>query len=209
MVRATAARDHGDMPDIRKTNRPDPDRTPGPGSCPGEYEPSIAPDARDRPVCPVLAPAWFGGSLDRPSVLLRLRVFTRRRALDIELANGADPTTNLALALRARQLVARTTRDMFAFSLEALVREAARPPLSHGMAISLPRREITAARPTLLGLAAALRAERPVYARGMALVSWLLTDGAGPAYDAHARDDLRHVLALAVEALDGGPAEAA
>jgi hypothetical protein len=160
-------------------------------------------------VRPVLAPPWFGGSLDRPSVLLRLPVFARRRALDIELANGADPTTNLALALRARQLVARTTRDMFAFSLAALVREAARPPLSPGMAISLPRREITAARATLLGLAAALRAERPVYARGMALVSWLLTDGAGPAYDAHARDDLRHVLALAVEALDGGPAEAA
>src|SRR4051794_11986907 len=99
MVRATAARDHGDMPDIRKTDGPDPHPTPGPESCPGECERSITPDLRDPPVCPVLAPAWLGRSLDRPSVLLRLRVFARRRTLDIELANGADPTTNLSLAL--------------------------------------------------------------------------------------------------------------
>jgi hypothetical protein len=56
-----------------------------------------------------------------------------------------------------------------------------------GMAIPLPRCEITEARPTLLGLAACLRAERPVYAREMALLSWLLADGAGPAYSSHAR----------------------
>jgi hypothetical protein len=140
MVRATAARDHGDVPGILKTDRPDPHRTRGPESRPGH---------------------------------------------------------------RARQLVARTTRDMFALSLEALVREAARGPLSLGMAIPLPRREILEAQPTLLGLAAGLRAERPVYARRMALLSSLLIEGAGPAYNAHARSDLHHVLGSAAEALDG------
>jgi hypothetical protein len=151
-----------------------------------------------------VAPVWFGASLDRPSPWLRLRVFARRRTLDVELASGADPTTSAARALRARQLVARKTRDMLAYSLEALVKEAVRPSLPLGMATPLPRREIMEARPTLLGIAACLRSERPVYAHGVAVLSWLLTEGAGPAYNAHARSDLSHVLASAAAALDGG-----
>jgi hypothetical protein len=151
----------------------------------------------------VLPPAWFGASLDRPSASLRLRVFVRRRTLDVELANGADPATSAALALRARQLVARKTRDLLAVSLEALVKEAARQRSPFGTAVPLPRREIMDARPTLLSLAARLRAERPVYARGMALLSWLLTDGAGPAYTAHAGNHLHDALASAADALEG------
>lgn len=36
-------------------------------------------------------PAWFGGPLNRPSVLLRLRVFARRRTLDVQLARANQP----------------------------------------------------------------------------------------------------------------------
>jgi hypothetical protein len=43
----------------------------------------------------------------------------------------------------------------------------------------------------------------------MALLSWLLSDGAGPAYNVHAGSDLRDLLASAAEALDGGAADAA
>jgi len=43
----------------------------------------------------------------------------------------------------------------------------------------------------------------------MALLSWLLSEGAGPAYKVHARGDLHDLLAGAAEALDGGAADAA
>jgi hypothetical protein len=100
------------------------------------------------------------------------------------------------------------TRDALALSLEALVKEAVRPRAHLGIGIPLPRREIVEARPALLGIAACLRAERPVYARGMALLSWLLAEGAGPAYNAHARTNLRDMLAAVADGLDGRPASA-
>jgi hypothetical protein len=42
-----------------------------------------------------------------------------------------------------------------------------------------------------------------VYARGMALLSRLLTDGSGPAYNSHAGGSLRHAVGAIPAALDG------
>ena len=55
------------------------------------------------------------------------------------------------------------------------------PP--RAVAVPLPRREILEAQTSLFSIAACLRDERPVYARGMALLSRLLSDGHGPAYN--------------------------
>jgi hypothetical protein len=202
MAGATAGRHHGDVPHTRKPEDRDPRRASG-HPPPDERASPLASGSRDRSTRPPAAPTWFGTSLGTPSLVLRLRVFARRRTLDDQLATGADPSRSAALALRARQLVARPTRDSYAFALEALVTEAARAPEPVGMAIPLPRRQIMEARPALLGLAACLRAQRPVYARGMALLSSLLTDGAGPAFNAYAERALHDVLASAAEALDG------
>jgi hypothetical protein len=195
----------GAVPVSRNPERPDPRRARGQRAGRNQCGSPIAAGPRDRLPRPMAAPGW-PASLDRPSLLLRLRVFARRRALDVHLADGADPAGSAALAVRARQLIAPSTRESFASGLESLVMEAARPPLPRGMAIPLARRQLMEARATLLALAACLRSDRPVYARGVALLSWLLTDGTGPVYDRHARSDLHDVLASVAEALDGaGP----
>jgi hypothetical protein len=201
MAGVPAAGDDGGMPDTRKPEPPD--RRPARDTHERDAPPAWG---AAEPPSPPAAPAWLGAAIDRPSPQLRQRVFARRRALDLDLADGADPAASAALALRARQLVAPTTRHALAASLEALVDEAMRPPAHLGIGVPLPRREILEARPMLLRLAACLRAERPVYARGMALLSWLLAEGAGPAYNAHARTDLREMLAAVADALDGGDA---
>jgi hypothetical protein len=141
--------------------------------------------------------------VDRPSVWLRLRVRAKGRRLDAQLAEGANPLRDAALALRARQLVSRSTRERFATGLEGLVSLAERPPLPRAVAVPLPRRQVLEARTGLLALAACLRAERPLYARGMALLAELLTDGSGPLYGARPDGSLPDALRAVAEALDG------
>ena len=145
----------------------------------------------------------LGAQLDRPALALRARVFASRRSLDEALADGASPLWNPALALRARQLVSRGSRQQLATSLERLVKEAKRSACPRAVAIPLPRREISEAQTSLFTIAARLRDERPVYARGVALLSRLLSEGSGPAYNPHAGGSLRHAVGAIAAALDG------
>jgi hypothetical protein len=140
--------------------------------------------------------------LDRPSLALRLRVSAHRRLLDEELARGADPLRSAALALRARRLVERDSREQLARTLENLVEHAERGP-SISIIVPLPRREIREACTLIRTLAERLRDPRPVYARGAALISQLVRDGTGPALTPGAGVALRRALWAAVEALDG------
>jgi hypothetical protein len=170
---------------------------------------------RDERVAPTGAKArgWFEpcecdlerlvAELDRPSVVLRARVFRSRRALDTELAQGASPSRTIALALRARQLVSPESRQRLATSLERLVETAQRAPCLGPVAVPLARREILELRVTLLGLAASLRTERPVYAQGMASLSLLLRNGCTPAYSPRAGHGLHGAIRATAEALDG------
>jgi hypothetical protein len=163
---------------------------------PGGLEPRCHPDDPE-PLFERLA------GLDRPSLRLRARVRLRWRTLDMQLAEGANPLEDAAVALRARQLVSRPTREQFAAELEGLVRHAERLPLPRSVAAPLPRPQILEARTGLLALATCLRADRPLYARGMALLSRLLTDGNGPAYRARADRTLPDALRAVADALDG------
>jgi hypothetical protein len=90
-----------------------------------------------------------------------------------------------------------------ATSLERLVKAATRSVPPRAVAVPLPRREILEAQTSLLSIAACLRDERPVYARGMALLSRLLSDGSGPAYNPHAGGSLRRAVGAIAAALDG------
>jgi hypothetical protein len=116
---------------------------------------------------------------------------------------GVSPSRTAALALRARRLVSTGSRQQLATSLERLVNAAERAPCPRATAIPLPRREVLEVRAGLLGLAACLRAERPAYARGIALLSALLTNGCGPLYDPHGGPALHDARRAAAEALDG------
>jgi hypothetical protein len=145
----------------------------------------------------------LGAQLDRPPLALRVRVFASRRSLDDALADGASPLWSPELALRARQLVSHGSRQQFATSLERLVTEAQRSVSPRAVAVPLPRREISEAQTSLLSIATRLRDERPVYARGMALVSRLLSDGSGPLYNSNAGGSMGHAVGAIAAALDG------
>src|SRR5215218_9769816 len=121
----------------------------------------------------------LGAELDRPALALRIRVSVHRRVLDKDLAHGDSPLRSDAHALRARQLVERRSRERLARALERLVEGAERTP-SPSEIVWLPKREILDARAGLLRLAGRLGDARPVYARGVAMVSRLVCDGTGP-----------------------------
>jgi len=134
--------------------------------------------------------------------------------LDRQLANGAAPEASALLAARAMVLTSPRYRRGLAASLRRLLAAAAdpqtRPPLlsasrSPGVArqpyIPMRRDEITRSAAELAGLAGCLADPEPVPARGVALVSQLLSDGGGPLYRAGGRDDLSTVIERASQAL--------
>jgi hypothetical protein len=144
----------------------------------------------------------LGPELDRPALALRIRVSVHRRALERDLARGDSPLRSDAHAMRARQLVEPRTRERLARALERLVEGAERTP-SPSEIVWLPKREILDARAGLLRLAGRLGDSRPVYARGMAMVSQLVCNGTGPAFTPRAGVALRRAIAEATDALEG------
>lgn len=159
--------------------------------------------AENEHVDELLAPLdTLGAELDRPALVVRVHVSTHRPSLDQGLARGDSPLGSAALALRARQLVARRNRDRLARALARLVERAARPP-SPSEIVWVPHWEILEARTALLGLADRLCDARPVYALGVAMVSRLIQDGTGPAYTRGAGVALRRAIAAAADALEG------
>jgi hypothetical protein len=143
-----------------------------------------------------------GAEFERPTLAVRVHVSTHRASLDQELARGDSPLGSVALAFRARQLVSRRNRERLARTLERLVQRAKRPP-SPSEIVWLPHREIIETGPELLGLADRLRDARPVYARGVAIVSRLVQDGTGPAFTRGTGVALRRAITAATAALDG------
>jgi hypothetical protein len=140
----------------------------------------------------------------RSGLLTRLKAATGRHALDRRLARGAEPEASPELACRARVLGGWRVRHSFADALERVVREAEHPDDRFTAAIPVARDEVLAARDDLLRAARALRAEPRSNARGIAEVSLLLTDGAGPLFAAHPPGTLREVAFRAAFHLEAG-----
>jgi hypothetical protein len=67
--------------------------------------------------------------------------------------------------------------------------------------VPLRRDRIAEATSELTGLTACLAGPSPVPAQGVAMVSQMLADGAGPLYRAGARDDLNAIIERAAQAL--------
>ena len=130
-----------------------------------------------------------------PSGAVRVAARLGRRMLDRALTDGADPAASPLIAARTAQLGRGSTRAQIADGLERLALSADNP---RGRVRILPSRAaILGNRSELLELAAMLRRDRPLYARGVAMLNVILTDGTGPAYTDPSGDALTHQLQTA------------
>jgi hypothetical protein len=129
---------------------------------------------------------------------------TRIRAtpLDRRLAAGTSPESGRLIALRARALVVPARRQRLASDWDRLVRIAREHPATAAARVPLRRDRIVGAEADIRELQRALRASAPVPARGVALASTLLSDGAGPLYNRDAGVDLRTAVRAAIQHLD-------
>jgi hypothetical protein len=113
---------------------------------------------------------------------LAVRVWLCRAELDRELAEGANPTTDAARELRARQLVSPRRRRQLAAGLRHMVEEARGPArLPWTVAVPLNRRQVVEAGELLQLLALRLEAADEPCPRAVALASFLVSDPASPA----------------------------
>jgi len=112
--------------------------------------------------------------------LTRLLARVRGHALDRALSNGADPVASPQLAARAARLAARPSRDELANSIERLVELACEPPCRRR--VELNQAAIRGNADAMREIAAHLHGPAPVYARGVATLQQLVTDGTGPVF---------------------------
>ena len=114
---------------------------------------------------------------------LRVRVLRDRRRLDSALAQGTDPASDHALALRARALAAPRARRRLAVTIANLLDAAEEPPSAfgpHGPRPPLQRESILAARMQLEALADRLTSPEPMPIQAVALTAQLVWDTASP-----------------------------
>lgn len=135
-----------------------------------------------------------------PGPLARMAARVHSQSLDRALIAGADPSGSPQLAARAAQLTSPRTRSLIAEGLERLLR-AAQGPQKRWWAASR-RGQLLANASRLHELASVLDGDAPLYARGIAMLNQLLTDGTGPAYLGDSQSLARR-LDEARAALDG------
>jgi hypothetical protein len=125
-----------------------------------------------------------------------LRAISRLRApsLDRRLAEGRPPESDPLLAARAQVLVTPAERQKLAHLWADLMAQARKPPGLRVPRAPINRDSILANEPAIRALLALLVAAMPGQLRGIALMSSLLSDGAGPLYSRRCSEDLRGVL---------------
>ncbi len=136
--------------------------------------------------------------VSNPWLRMRSRLFAY--SLDRLLASGVRPESNPLSAARAEKLVSPQTRSALASNWQALLERASKP-LQRNPRVPLCRDRIAAAEDDIHEMISVLSASRPSSARGVAMVSRLLSDGAGPLYNRHANADLRSELLRAIAEL--------
>jgi hypothetical protein len=121
-------------------------------------------------------------------------------SLDRRLAAGWPPESDRLLATRAQQLASPPRRRALATHWEHLLEVSRRQSTSYLRRVPLCRDRISAAEEAVREMVTALVAPLPVAARGVAMASSLLSDGAGPLYNRQCQVDL-------VDAIRGATAE--
>jgi hypothetical protein len=145
------------------------------------------------------------GLVVRPATY-RERLLARLRAgsLDRRLAAGTAPETSPLLAVRANAIVRPAARNGLARNLQQILRRAAAPGPHRPVTLSGSTcRNLLNAAHELHRLVDRLRSHCPVSAQGMAMVTVLLTDGAGPLYYATDASQLPASVHETIKALDG------
>jgi len=118
-------------------------------------------------------------------VSLRLRTLGRRSRLDAALAEGADPTEDPALAVRAQQLIAPSTRRAIASTIRNVLEAAEEPRQSWrggGPRPPLQSEAVLAARDELIAVAHRLSGVGTISPQAAALAAQLVWDSASPIY---------------------------
>ena len=142
----------------------------------------------------------------RRSLALRVKVAVRQHALLRDLAAGAPAGLSPEFALRASKLVTESHRRQLANTLRRTIQDAHQPVLSRANVVIIDRRAVIDAEVEIEALIARLRSQRPVTARGMAIVELMITDAVeSPLYDYGKSGTLRQQVAAATIALEPEP----
>jgi hypothetical protein len=136
-------------------------------------------------------------------MFIKAQAWFRGRSLDRALSNREDPASSAVLARRAAWLTSRKNRHALAQSITRLLD----PPSGRrpGPSATVPphRGELAGARMLLARVAALLEIDEPVYARGVARLQLLLTDGESALYAPHRTGELVGEAEGILDALEG------
>jgi len=140
-----------------------------------------------------------------PGIRLRTRLHCRR--VDRELVSGLDPNSDPLRRERARELVGERCRRRLAATLEGLQLEADSSAHLFTSKVPLARAAVRDSRTELDTVVERLKTPAYISARGVAMISVLLSDGAGPLYGRDPANSrvLRKALEAVIDCLDNGP----
>lgn len=177
---------------------------PGPICTPGSMVPpsgcgnhgSMSTRATDRATRPphgsVIADRWS-----------TLRVRLAASQLDLELANGADPSGSPELADYAERLASESQRRKLAETFSGLVETARTQGTVFSARVPLRSQLVLEHQDELRLLAAGLQRTEPIDSATLARLTLLVSDGRGPLYvGGRAPEELLPVIRRALRALD-------
>jgi hypothetical protein len=138
---------------------------------------------------------------------LRVRVLARLQApwLDLALASGVDPAGSPQLERRAAHLLSHLNRVRVVGALRQSRRSAGTRIDPRDPRVPVDPEEVRIAERQLVELEELLIGTTPVYCRGVAMASQIVSEGTGPLYRPQRRGELRERVAKVLGALRGAP----
>ena len=122
--------------------------------------------------------------------------------VDRQIASGRSTDSSRVVARRAHALVSPAVRGRLARDWEGLLTQARRPRGMHDPRVPFNSGSIMGCENQIVQLISALSASLPLPARGVAMASQLLSDGAGPLYNRRRSADLDSALRSVLSQLD-------
>src|SRR5882757_3720779 len=149
-------------------------------------------------------PVW---SITQPgrSWSWRVRILARLQApwLDLALASGADPAGSPQIERRAAHLLSHLNRVRVVGALRQSRRSAGTRMDPRHPHVPADPEEVRIAERQLVELEELLIGTAPVYCRGVAMASQIVSEGTGPLYVPRRRGELRERVAKVLGALRG------